>query len=383
MTFAQGAGRVRMPPVFVGSAYRTLLQRRRSAQTSEPVRLLTGRWEPAAPAADRYTVIYPPTIDYEYMKQRPQHLMEQFAADGHRVYYLNNRESDRPPLEVQPNLVVVYRASDIERLPRSHPVVLWMSWSETVGWIDRVRPDIAIYDCLDDFPEWAAAERLIVPRVDFVTATSDALYEKMRRVHRNVLLVRNACEYERFSGLADLPDPPDWPLHDPAVPVVGYVGALGHWLDDRMVAAIADRYEMVLVGPYLGHRTVEHPRVHYLGLRPYDALPRYLKRMQVLTIPFVDSQLTRATNPIKMYEYLATGKPVVATALPEALRTPVVRVARTPGGFLAQVEAAMREPSEASPAAAARQAFARANSWRVRYELIRDAIDAMWREKGG
>ncbi len=370
-----------MPPDFVGPAYRTLLQRRRSPQTSEAVHLLTGRIEAEAPAADRYTVIYPPTINYEYMKQRPQHLMEQFAADGHRVYYLNIWGSNATPVEVQPNLVVVHRAADIERLPRSHPVVLWMSWSETVNWIDRIRPDVAVYDCLDDFPEWAAAERLIVPRVDLVTATSEALYEKMRRTHPRVLLVRNACEYERFSGLASAPDPPDWPRLDPDIPVVGYVGALGHWLDDEIVARVAERYEVVLVGPYLGHRRVVHPRVHYLGLRPYEALPSYLKRMRVLTIPFVDSQLTRATNPIKMYEYLATGKPVVATALPEALRMPLIRVARTPGEFLARVDEAVREVG--FTAAAERQAFARMNSWRVRYEAIRDAIDAVWREKTG
>ena len=150
-----------------------------------------------APADSKYTVIYPPTINYDYMKQRPQHLMDQFAADGLRVYYLNIWERQAPPQEVRPNLFVVHRAGDIHGLPRSHPVVLWMTWSESIRWIDRIHPDISVYDCLDDFPEWAPAERLILPRADLVTATSDALFHKMREQHQRVILVRNACEYER------------------------------------------------------------------------------------------------------------------------------------------------------------------------------------------
>ncbi len=335
------------------------------------------------PADSKYTVIYPPTINYDYMKQRPQHLMDQFAADGHRVYYLNIWETQAPPREVRPNLFVVHRAADIHGLPRSHPVVLWMTWSESSQWIDRIHPDISVYDCLDDFPEWAPAEHLILPRVDLVTATSETLFHKMREQHQRVILVRNACEYERFSELASVPDPPDWPAIPPDRPIVGYVGALGHWLDPDIIARIAERYEVVLVGPHLGDQVIVHPHVHYLGMRPYEALPAYLKRMDVLTIPFVDSPLTRATNPIKMYEYLATGKPVVSTAIPEAEREPLIKVGRTPEEFLHCVDAAIGEAVADRRGAMERQAVARENSWQLRYELIRDAIEAVRREKDG
>ncbi len=332
------------------------------------------------PAA-KYTVIYPPTINYDYMKQRPQHLMEQFAADGNRVYYMNIRGVDAPPEEVRPNLFVVHRAADIDILPRSGTVVLWMSWPETVTWIDHIRPHIAVYDCLDDFPEWAAAERRIVPRVDLVVATSAPLYQKMRQEHARVVLVRNGCEYERFSDLDAAPDPADWPALQPDQPVVGYVGALGYWIDASIVALIAQHYPMVLVGPNLGHQNIYHEHAHYLGMRPYAALPSYLKRMQVLTIPFALTPLTRATNPIKMYEYLATGRPVVSTAIPEAQGTRLVKVGRTPEEFLQQVDRAARESVMHPARVAARKALARANSWQQRYMAIRDALDAVARER--
>ncbi len=329
----------------------------------------------------KYTVIYPPTIDYDYMKQRPQHLMDQFAADGHRVYYLNRWERPAPPQEVRPNLFVVHSAGHIDHLPRSRPVVLWMSWAETSNWIDRIRPDISIYDCLDDFPQFAPAEWQIVPRVNLVTATSDALFRKMRDQHRNVILVPNACEYERFSDLSSVEAPPDWPPIDPNQSVVGYVGALGAWIDSDLIARIGERYEMVLVGPLLGHRRIQHPRIHYLGMRPYEQLPAYLKRMDVLTIPFSDIPLTRATNPIKMYEYLATGKPVVSTAIPEAERMALVKVGHSHEEFVQHIARAIAGEDENEAAAAARQTIARENSWALRYEQIRDAIDAVWQEK--
>lgn len=333
------------------------------------------------PEDGKYTVIYPPTIDYGYMKQRPQHLMEQFATDGHRVYYLNAFPSPHPPQEVRPNLIVVHRTEDLNLFPRRRPVVLWMSWSESGGWIDRIHPDISVYDCLDDFPEWKAAELRLLPRVDLVFASSDILFHAMKERHPRVTLVRNACEYLHFSDLEDAADPPDWPPIPVGEPVIGYVGALGQWLDGDLIAKIAGRFHIVLVGPFLGHRGIQHPRVHYLGLRPYEVLPSYLKRMDVLTIPFLQNRITRATNPIKMYEYLATGKPIVATAIPEAVREPLVRVGRSPEEFLRHLVRAAAGHETDPRARAARQAVARANSWEFRYAQIRDAIDDIWRQK--
>lgn len=319
----------------------------------------------------RFTIIYPPTIDYEFMQQRPQRLMEQFARAGHQVYYVNLNNRHVPPREVEPNLTVVYRHHDVFTLPRRYPTVLWVSWAKTHDWIDYLRPDIAVYDCLDDFAEWRPYEDIVVGKVDLITTTARVLYDKMIQRHRNVIMVRNACEYEHFVKVdsPDLTDPVDWPFNDDQ-PIVGYVGALGHWVDSGLIAKVAERYRVVLIGPYFGMRRIRHHNVYELGLKNYATLPAYLKKIRVLIIPFVLNDITRATNPIKMYEYLATGRPVVTTALPEAAVYPEILVGHGHNEFLRLVSDAVRGVYDSREAIEARRKIAFVNSWHQRYETI-------------
>jgi glycosyltransferase involved in cell wall biosynthesis len=106
------------------------------------------------------------------------------------------------------------------------------------------------------------------------------------------------------------------------------------------------------------------PNVHLLGARPYDEVPAYLEAFDAAIIPFKLNGLTEDTNPIKLYEYLAAGKPVISTPLPEAIGIDTVRIADTADAFVSQVQAAL---SDADPLVVHRRCAAAArNSWEVR-----------------
>jgi glycosyltransferase involved in cell wall biosynthesis len=106
--------------------------------------------------------------------------------------------------------------------------------------------------------------------------------------------------------------------------VLGYVGAVDNWFDQSLVKGLHDQltdWEIHIVGPLRVDTTMlsSLPRVKFFGRVPYDELPRYLAQFDVAMIPFVINPLIEATSPIKLFEYLAAGVPVVSTPMPEVL----------------------------------------------------------------
>lgn len=322
----------------------------------------------------KFTIIYTPTIDFAFMQQRPQRIMEQFARHGHQVYYMNKTQVIGKPMEeVEPNLFVIHDHREVLTCKKDHIVVLWMSWAKTHGWINIINPDISVYDCLDDFEQWREYEHTLVPRVDMVVTTAESLYEKMSTRHHNIVMAKNGCEYDHFADPQSHPTPADWPFKGQKI--VGYVGALGHWVDHELVLKIAKEWPVVMIGPEFGMPPVQHDNIHRLGMKDYRTLPGYIKHMGALIIPFKINDITRATNPIKMYEYLATGKPVITTDMPEALLYPEVIAKGNHLDFVTAVHDAMVGKYQRPSDVESRKKVAQENSWEARYETITEALE--------
>jgi glycosyltransferase involved in cell wall biosynthesis len=157
-----------------------------------------------------------------------------------------------------------------------------------------------------------------------------------------------------------------------------YAGSLDSWFDAALLGAVASllpRWAFVLIGPVRAAlRDLRgRPNVVLLGPRPYADLPAYFRHADAGLVPFVLTPLTHAIHPIKIYEYLAAGLPVVATPMEEsaAIGAPI-RLAAGPEAFAAALEAAR---SEGADAAAARSAFARRHTWDRRFEELMGALD--------
>ena len=232
-------------------------------------------------------------------------------------------------------------------------------------------PGPLVFDCCDDYgafgpsrdPEQERREELLAGRADAIWVTSAGLQKRWARRHGSkVFLVPNGAEAGHF-GVAATAAP------DPAVPVVGYFGAICGWFDLQLLAGAARlaprvRFEIV------GHVALKDipalpPNLVFLGARPYGELPALMRSWHAGLIPFVLNDLTLATNPVKMYEYLAGGRPVIATAMPEveALREPgVVEIVRSAREMADAVLHAVEAPPR--PGQVARRLdLARDNTW--------------------
>jgi glycosyltransferase involved in cell wall biosynthesis len=353
------------------------------------------------PAPTNADVLCFPIIEWDLRFQRPQQLMVQFGRAGHRVFYIDPVfRQDGPPYVLTrkaPNVFevslrgprwnvyrqLVPRTDAFDRFLReteirdAMAIVQFPSWQPLVETL-AARP--LIYDCMDSIRGFATVSRRIAAleepllrNADFVIASSLLLEQEARRHASRVLLLRNACDYDAFATV---------PASKNARPVIGYFGAISYWFDVELVtelAALRRDWDFVLIGDPWGAdvaRLSKLPNVTLTGEQPYATIPQSLATFDVGIIPFKRMPLTEATNPVKAYEMLAGGKPIVAVPIPEMVALqPFARLASTAGEFAREIEAAMRENDD--DAIAKRRAFAREQTWTKRFEELTAALRVM------
>ncbi len=395
------------------------LLRRTLAPVAQPEKLVTlaadaPRGQEAVPAAPsgRYDVVVFSIIDWDFRFQRPQQLATQFGRHGHRVLYLSTTKFLAPDgpawdltrkaenvgeLRIRSRRALgIYSGrleeDDLEALTDAFACAARdLAMGDTVCLVqipfwtplaERLRELLGwrvVYDCMDEwtnFPGFGQSvlslEENLVRRADVTVVSADKLFDKWKDVALRITLARNGIDaehYRRLYGPNDL-------LKDARRPIIGYYGALASWVDVPLLTKIADAHPdatIVLAG---GHFDVDlspiasRPNVRLLGQRPYEEMPKLLWSFDACVIPFLVNDITEATNPVKFYEYLYGGKPVVAPALTELLPyEDVSYLARGHDEFLAQLARALDEPKD-DPRRAKRRQVAEANDWAHRYETI-------------
>lgn len=294
-------------------------------------------------------IIYPPTIDWNWMKQRPQQLMEQFSLHGFEVYYCNLTQSKNElSTTINSNLTIIHNNNYFikEIVPhfkrQGKKVILWVSWSKLHSCLNNYLPDFIIYDYLDDFSEWKQYLKPMVDKSDFIITSSTRLMAQMEDDFPNKpsCLIPNGCDLNHFKPSDKTQVPLEFATHEG--PIIIYSGAWARWIDRELVNKIAltfDKAMVAIIGPEFRtsvNRNISNLR--YLGYKPYDELPNYLHYSTVCIIPFFLNQITIATNPIKMYEYLASGKPVISTDIPEARNIPSVHIGQNHRSFIKNIQ---------------------------------------------
>jgi glycosyltransferase involved in cell wall biosynthesis len=212
------------------------------------------------------------------------------------------------------------------------PVQVWSFAPDVADVLGTFNEELVVYYCVDAFGEFPgynralieARERELLQASDVVITTSPPLYEAKRELHDEVHFVQHGVDYARLSEAVteDLPLPAD--LRDLPRPIIGYVGVIGEWVDVDLLAEAARRRpdaSFVVIGPVQtpDRALTRLPNLHWLGERDHATLPAYLRAFDVGLIPFRHVPLTHNANPIKLYEYLAAGVPVVSTCLPAVL----------------------------------------------------------------
>ncbi len=258
--------------------------------------------------------------------------------------------------------------------------ILWTYLPNTADLAGRLGERLVIYDCVDEHAAYTGfrpetvntLEKKLLKLADIVFVTARGLYEAKKPYCREIHLIPNAADVAHFRRALDPETPLAPELQGLPRPILGFVGVIQDWIDLDLIAELARRrpaWSFVLVGPAgpgvnLGPLR-EMANVHLLGRRDKEVLPSYFKGFDLCLNPFRLNKLTATVSPLKFYEYLATGKPIVSVPLPEVEPfSGLVEIARGPDEFLQKIEAALA--SETPERQAARLQAAGANSWEQR-----------------
>lgn len=369
---------------------------------------------PSLENTNKYDIIFFSVINWDFRFQRPQQIATRFARHGHRVFYVSanlrssatyttRRIAENIYEIILPfkNDVTVYNTDIREELEAlitalrsllEHfsikefiAFVEFPLWYPIVKHLKHEYGAKVIFDCLDEFlgfnnvsVEVGQMEGMLSNISDYCITTSMTLYERLSQQADNVILVRNATEFDHFHNL-----PVNDKLRNISKPIIGYYGAIAEWFDTSAIEHIASRrpdWSIVLIGNTFGSdigRLRKYKNVHLLGEKPYAELPEFLYWFDVCIIPFKVNELTRSTDPVKFYEYISSGKPVVSSQLPGLLSyKELLYLSSDKKEFLKNIEKALKENDENLKKV--RIESAKANDWEIRFYEIKNCIKSTY-----
>ena len=346
--------------------------------------------EPSAEDPMGPTLICFSHLRWNFVFQRPQHLMSRFAREMPVIFWEEPVEIARRETaflqvgqaEHCPNLRIAVphlpegmpedaREAALKRLLDAHiasvhgPIIAWYYTPMMLPFSKHLTPDVTVYDAMDELSKFKFApehlldlEQELIDRADLVFTGGSSLFEAKKDRHHSVHCFPSSVDRSHFAkaraGLFDPADQEDLPR-----PRLGFYGVFDERFDIELLdqaATMRPDWSFVMVGPVVKIAEDElpkRPNIHYLGPKTYDELPAYLGGWDVALMPFAMNESTEFISPTKTPEYLAGGKPVVSTPIRDVVRhygqLEGVKIAATADEFVAACDAALqltRDPDQ-------------------------------------
>ena len=318
-------------------------------------------------------------LRWNFVFQRPQHLMTRAAAD-HDVIYVE--EPMDAPAGARPGWRITHdsgvtiatpllapggnhlsrvaaQARLIDDLLAARmPDIAWYYTPMALEFTDRLVPGVTVYDNMDELALFHGAdsrirqlETQLLARADVVFTGGHSLYQAKRHLHHNIHGVPSSIDRAHFAPVAGkkLADPADQ-AHIPH-PRVGFFGVIDERMDMDLVGALADHcphLQFVMVGPVVKIDPAtrpQRPNLHWLGGKSYAELPAYLHNWDCGFMPFAINDSTRFISPTKTPEFLSAGLGVVSTPITDVQQPygvlGLVGIAADVASFAAAIETAM------------------------------------------
>ena len=325
-------------------------------------------------------------LRWDFVFQRPQHLLTRFAA-YQRVFYVEEPVIHDGP----PRLLVSRRAHGLhvvtpqvpappsddalqamlralmDRLFLHHDIdqhVLWFYTPMAVPSTTHLRPGLVVYDCMDELSAFAGAppamreqEAKLMAWADLVFTGGHSLHAAKRDRHPHVHAFPSSIDQAHFAQARTPMRPPTDQAAIPG-PRIGFYGVVDERFDRDLLDGIArlqPDWHFVVIGPVVKIDPASLPQrdnIHYLGRKDYRELPAYLAGWDAAMLPFARNDATRFISPTKTPEYLCAGRPVVSTSIADVVSPygdlGLVRIADEPAAFVAAIAAAIddgRDPA--------------------------------------
>lgn len=378
---------------------------------------------------DSFKAAFPDTADlvclshlrWDFVYQRPQHLLSRFAKQR-RVFFIEEpifsadsaerldvsvRDSGVwvvvPHLREGQSLEVVEATQqamldELFAQAQIHDYILWYYTPMAMAFTRHLKPQVVVYDCMDELsafkganPELKARETELFSWADLVFTGGQSLYEAKRNQHPNVYAFPSSIDRAHFAQCRDaelraFAEEPADQVEIPH-PRLGYYGVVDERMDIELLGGIAEArpdWHLVIVGPVVKIDPASlpnHPNIHYLGGKSYQELPTYVAGWDVALLPFARNESTRFISPTKTPEYLAAGKPVVSTSIRDVVRPygdeGLVHIADTVAEFVASAEVAMNQDSQNADWLNQVDAFLAQTSWDATWEHMTQLIEGV------
>ncbi len=327
------------------------------------------------PASSAEVLLCLSHLRWNFVYQRPQHLMSRAAA-GREVLFFEEPvfiEADAQPKldiirqscgvivavpllprDMSPDAQVCAQRRLLDELLSEYPgssQIIWYYTPMALRFSDHLRPAACIYDCMDELsafkfapPPVVELERRLFERAHVVFTGGRSLYRAKRSQHRNCHLFPSSVDFAHFARARR----PERELPDQAGirrPRVGFAGVIDERMDLELLAELAalrPDLQFVCIGPVVKIDPAllpRRPNIHWLGARDYTDLPDYMSGWDAAFMPFALNESTRFISPTKTPEFLAAGLPVCSTPIADVV---------TPYGTLGLVEIAADAPEFAA-----------------------------------
>ncbi len=309
--------------------------------------------------------------------QRPQHIANNLVKNGCLVLYEVTTMTDKVKTVknfsdnlylLNFNNILLNRIlmSELKNIEKPKYIQLYSTdWKLSV---ENIKNYMAngfgfIYEYIDDIsPELAGTKDIpqnIIDKYDFamsnpevyVVVTADLLKQDVisHRGEENLIFSSNGVDYSFFQSLDNdyVFEKEFTDILNLGKPIVCYYGALAKWFDYDLIKKIAatDMYSVVLFGIKYDESYDENlngeKNIYFLGARDYKVLKNYAKKCDILTIPFKINNITRATSPVKVFEYMALNKPIVTTDMNECRKYKSILIAQDHEDFINKLQEAM------------------------------------------
>ena len=337
---------------------------------------------PIGPDAEPATLLCFSHLRWNFVFQRPQHLMMRFGREMDVIFweepveigpketaYLQVRESEgvESVRVVVPHLPEGMseegREATLARLLDAHVasirglLIAWYYTPMMLPFSRHITPDLTVYDAMDELSKFKFApehllsfEQELIDRADILFTGGSSLYEAKKDRHENVHCFPSSVDRCHFAKARVRQfEPAD--QEDLPKPRLGFYGVIDERFDTELLAKAAEMrpdWSFVMLGPVVKIADEDLPRrhnIHYLGSKTYEQLPSYLSGWDVALMPFAMNESTEFISPTKTPEYLAGGKPVVSTPIKDVVRhyghLEGVQIASTVEQFVAGCEKAL------------------------------------------
>ena len=276
-------------------------------------------------------------------------------------------------------------------------IVLWIYPPSGVELLGKLGEKTILYHCIADFPNEkksflrnrtiSSMEKELLHKANIVLVLTESLYSKYKDINPNIHFFPSAVDESLFFSILNKNTEEPQDIKKLKRPRIGMVGCLDHRLDIDLLCDIADAYpesSLVIIGPQLAYlyrmrALIKRKNVYFLCQKQNKEIPFYIKSFDVCIIPYVVNEFTRNVSPLKLYEYLAMGKPVVATALPDVEKfKDVIMVAHNKDEFIECISASLSRHDQ--DAINKRIACAQKNTWKERLIAVSNLVEGLTSE---